>query len=165
MEGTEMPPAPERVYESKPAGLLRRLAAIVYDFLLLGGVLIVYTLIVLAVRGGRAVPPGTWWFGPSLLALCVAFFAWFWTHGGQTLGMLAFGLRLVGARGGRVGWRAALVRAAASLVSALPAMLGFWWALLDPERRCWHDRLSGTRVVWEPRRRAAGAPAPEELRQ
>jgi uncharacterized RDD family membrane protein YckC len=143
---------PERIDEPKPAGLPRRLAALAYDFLLLGGVLVAYTFVVLAVRGGEAVPPGTGWFELSLAALCVAFFVWFWTHGGQTLGMLAFGLRVVVADGRPVGVRAALVRAAASLVSALPAGLGFWWALVDSERRCWHDRLSGTRVVREPRR-------------
>lgn len=137
---------------TKPAGLVRRLAALCYDLLLLGAVLIAFTAVVLAVRRGRAVPPGTWWFELSLLALCFAFFTWFWTHGGQTLGMLAFRLRLVAADGGRVGWRAALVRGAAALLSALPAGLGFWWALVDPERRCWHDRLSGTRVVLEPGR-------------
>lgn len=136
----------------KPAGLARRLGALCYDLLLLGAVLIAYTAVVIAVRGGRAVPPGTWWFELSLLALCLAFFAWFWTHGGQTLGMLAFRLRLVAADGGPVGWRAALVREGGALLSALPAGLGFWWVLVDPERRSWHDRLSGTRVVLEPGR-------------
>jgi uncharacterized RDD family membrane protein YckC len=147
--------------EPQPAGLLRRLAALAYDLVLLAAVLLAYTLAIVAARGGTAVPPGTWWFELSLAVLCVAFFTWFWTHGGQTLGMQAWGLRLVGARGGPVGWRAALLRAAASLVSTLPAGLGFWWSLVDPERRCWHDRLSGTRVVrWRRRTQDAGPETP-----
>ncbi|HEU4617896.1 MAG TPA: RDD family protein [Gammaproteobacteria bacterium] len=142
-------PSPE------PAGLARRLAALVYDALLLVSVAVAYTLAVVLLRGGAAVPPGTWWFELGLAALVVLFFTWFWTHGGQTLGMQAWGLRVESAAGGPVTWRSALLRGAAGLVSLLAGGLGFWWALLDPEHRCWHDRLSGTRVVRVRRARAA----------
>lgn len=133
-----------------PAGLARRFAALAYDLLLLGGVLFVFTLLVLFARGGREIPPGTWWFGVGLVAVAGAFFVWFWTHGGQTLGMRAWRLRLVARDGGAVGIRRAVVRFAAAVVSALPAGLGFWWSLLDRERACWHDRWSGTRMLHEP---------------
>jgi uncharacterized RDD family membrane protein YckC len=32
-------------------------------------------------------------------------------------------------------------------VSLLLGGLGFWWALLDRDKRTWHDRASGTRLV------------------
>jgi hypothetical protein len=41
----------------------------------------------------------------------------------------------------------ALIRALSSLLSLLPAGLGFIWILFDPERNTWHDKISGTRVV------------------
>jgi uncharacterized RDD family membrane protein YckC len=87
----------------------------------------------------------------------VLFFTWFWVHGGQTLGMKAWRLRLVGPGGAAVGWRTALIRFAAGVLSALPAGLGLWWAALDRERRAWHDRLSGTRLLHEPPEISAGA--------
>ena len=139
-------------HEPEPARLPRRVAALVYDVMLLGALLFMFTLAVFIVRGGRAVAPGTLWFQLCLAALIVLFFTWFWVHGGQTLGMRAWGLRVVGADGRPIGWRAALARFAAGVLAALPAGLGLWWAAFDRDRRAWHDRLSGTRLVYEPRR-------------
>ena len=133
-----------------PAGLVRRLAALAYDLLLLAGLVFIFTLIVLFARGGREIPPGTWWFELCLLAVSAFFFIGFWTHGGQTLGMRAWRLRLVTRGGERVGTRRALGRFLAAFLSALPAGLGFWWALVDEERACWHDRWTGTRMLHEP---------------
>lgn len=132
----------------EPAGLARRLAALVYDLLLLTALLICFTLIVVAVRGFRAVEPGTWWFPISLAAVSVLFFGGCWTRGARTLGMQAWRLRIEREDGSAVGWRHALLRCAVAWIALLPAGLGYWWSLTDPRRRCWHDRLSGTRIVY-----------------
>ena len=79
--------------DAEPAGFFRRTAALAYDLLLLAGILLVFTLITFVLRGAREIPPGTLWFQVSLLALVGAFFAGFWVHGGQTLGMRAWRLR------------------------------------------------------------------------
>lgn len=132
---------------TEPATLLRRLAALAYDSLVLAAVLMGFTLIVVLLRGGDAVPPGTWWFEISVLAVTAVFFAGFWVHGGQTVGMRAWRLKLVSTDGGPVGWGRALLRFAGAWLSLAPAGLGYWWCLFDSERRCWHDRLSHTRVI------------------
>lgn len=75
-----------------------------------------------------------------------------WRHGGQTLGMRPWRLRVLAADGGRPGLRALAMRYAVGTLSLLPAGLGFWWAWLDRDRLAWHDRASGTRLVREPRR-------------
>jgi uncharacterized RDD family membrane protein YckC len=130
--------------------LLRRFAAFCYDALLLVAILTVVTLLVVWMRAaaGRS-PPGTWWFASLLGGVVALFFCWFWTHGGQTLGMRAWGIRIVAVDGGRVGWRRALVRFAAALGGAAALGIGFWSSLFDARRRCWHDRLSGTVTVRE----------------
>jgi uncharacterized RDD family membrane protein YckC len=142
--------AARNIGEAQPAGLARRLAALVYDLMLLAAVLFMFTLAVFIVRGGRSVAPGTLWFQLSLAAVVVLFFTGFWVHGGQTLGMRAWRLRVVGVHGEPVRWPAALARFGAAILALLPAGLGFWWATFDVERRAWHDRLSGTRVLHEP---------------
>jgi uncharacterized RDD family membrane protein YckC len=118
-----------------------------YDWLLLVSVLFAVTLVLIAVRGGDAIPPGTWWYGPLLIIAAFAFYGWFWTHGGQTLGMRAWRLRVVQANGQPLSWPRATARFVASLSLFLPPGLGLLWMLVDPEHRCWHDRLSRTRVV------------------
>jgi uncharacterized RDD family membrane protein YckC len=133
---------------------MRRLAALAYDALLVGGLVFVFTLLVVLVRSGRAVDPGTLWYRASLVAVAFAFCGVSWTRGGQTLGMRAWRIRVVALDGRAPSWPRAALRFVASWLALAPAGLGYWWALLDGERRCWHDLLSGTRVI-----RAASEPA------
>jgi len=133
---------------SEPARILRRLAAICYDALLLAGVLALYTGTVIVLRGGRAVDPNTPWFTLSLIAVIGVFVCWFWTHGGQTLGMTAWRITLESSDGSPVTWKHAVIRFLAAWLSVLPLGLGFWWSLWDPDKRCWHDTLSKTALVY-----------------
>ncbi|AXK70924.1 RDD family protein [Lysobacter sp. TY2-98] len=69
-----------------------------------------------------------------------------WGHGGQTLGMRPWRLRVIGLAG--TPSRGALVkRYAVGTLSLLAGGLGFWWAWIDRDRLTWHDRASATRVV------------------
>lgn len=126
--------------------LLRRLGAMLYDALLLLALWFAGTALWLPLTGGEAVPyPGLlrlW-----LLALAFGFFGWFWTHGGQTLGLRAWRLKVVRADGGALSWRDALNRFALAIPSIGLAGLGLWWVVLDREGLAVHDRFSGTRVV------------------
>ena len=79
------------------------------------------------------------------------FFTWFWVHGGQTVGMRAWRLRVVSFDGERIGWRTAAIRFLLAIVSAAMLGLGYLWVLIDPERLAWHDRLSKSRVVLLPK--------------
>jgi len=130
-----------------PARLGRRLAAMVYDSLLVAALLFTFTFILIVLRGGTAFSPASWGFNASLVALNILFFGWFWTHGGQTLGMRAWKIRVERLDGSALRWRDALVRYASAWLLLFPPGLGFFWAWLDRDRRCWHDRLSATRVV------------------
>lgn len=133
----------------EPASLLRRLAAFSYDLLLLVALVLCFTLLVVvaAAAFGRSVPPGSVWFQLGVIALVATFFCAFWVHGGQTLGMRAWRIRVVRDDGGKLTWRRAAARFAAALVAILPAGLGLWWSLLDEAGRAWHDRWTRTRVV------------------
>jgi uncharacterized RDD family membrane protein YckC len=130
-----------------PATVTRRLAALAYDLLLLGGLWFCLTLIAVALRGGQPIPPRTVWFDLALLGTSFGFYGWFWTHGGQTLGMRAWRIRLERCDGGQLTWRDAAYRYAAAALSGAMLGLGFWWGYWDRDRRCWHDGLSHTRVV------------------
>lgn len=131
----------------EPASVWRRFAAFCYDLLLLAALTVIFTLAVLAFRRGAAVPPGTWWFPAALLGVAAAFFSGFWARGGQTVGMRAWRIRVVREDGGPLGAPRAVARFGAGLLALLPAGLGLWWGVFDAEKRGWHDRMTGTRVV------------------
>jgi uncharacterized RDD family membrane protein YckC len=104
---------------SSPARLPRRLAAIVYDGLLLAGVLLVATALALglavAILGSESVRlhsplQGNPFFSTYLLLVCFFFYGGFWIHGGQTLGMRAWRLRVQQRDGRNIGWWQALLR-------------------------------------------------------
>lgn len=132
--------------QAEPASLFRRLAALVYDAFLVAALAFAFTFTVVILRGGE-VEPRTPWFGLALLGIAVAFYGWFWTRCGQTLGMQAWRIRVTAADGGPVRWPQAVLRFFAAWLAALPAGLGYLWVVLDPERRSWHDRLSATRMI------------------
>ncbi len=137
----------EHSAEPGTAGLGRRLAAIGYDSLLLVAVLFVGTAVLLPFSGGEAIRAGDVWYTAYLVALSFGYFGWFWTHGGQTLGMRSWRLRLVGAGLDGANWRQALVRFVSACFSWLAFGAGFVWLLVDPDRLTWHDRVSRTRIV------------------
>jgi uncharacterized RDD family membrane protein YckC len=143
------------------AGLLRRLAAMVYDGLLLLALLMIGTALLLPLTGGEAIVPREHplleqVYRLVLAAITAGYFGLAWTRGGQTLGMASWRLRVEREDGRLLGWGDTLRRLAAALLSWLPFGLGYLWVLVDPERRAWHDRLSATRVVVVPKRAARG---------
>ena len=138
-----------------PAGLLRRLGALLYDSLLLGAVLMIATALFLPLTGGLAItsagnPLLAWTYRGVLVGLVVLFYGSFWTRSGQTLGLASWRLRLEREDGGALTWGDTLRRLAAAVLSLLAAGLGWIWIVLDPGKRAWHDRLSNTRVVVVP---------------
>lgn len=134
------------------AGVLRRLAGMAYDGLLLLAVLMVAALPVVVIAHG--VPHGTIphiLYQIYLLAIAFLFYAWFWIHGGQTVGMRAWRLQVQARDGGPVSWNMALRRFLTAIPALLCGGLGLWWVWIDHDRLAWHDRLSGTRVVVLPK--------------
>ncbi|PKM44407.1 MAG: hypothetical protein CVV05_11725 [Gammaproteobacteria bacterium HGW-Gammaproteobacteria-1] len=130
-----------------PCPLPRRLVAAVYDTVLLLGVelfaFVPYTLLRRGAGDGSFDPLALLW----LLIVAFLFFGWFWTHGGQTLGMRTWRIRLQNRDGGVVSWAQALRRYLAALVSWAVFGLGFWWSLWDKEKMTWHDRWSDSVLV------------------
>ena len=160
-----------------PAPLAKRLLATVYDALLLIAVWFLAMAVLLLLSGGHEFAAGSPWLSLYLLGVSVAFFGGFWTHGGQTLGMRAWRLKLVQADGRPVTWPQAALR----VLTATPAWLvviigitqaagislqshsglqqlenwprgsvllaGLVWLVIDHWPGGWREKLTGTRVV------------------
>ena len=134
-----------------PAPLRYRLLAMLYDALLLLAIWTT-TIVALVTIIGDAVLGA--WVRSLLFVECYLFFAFFWCRRRQTLGMLAWRLRLRSlAETDTFTPSQALKRFAGGLLSFAALGLGFFWMCFDRERRSWPDRLSGSIVVREPKRR------------
>ena len=139
------------------AGILRRLGAMIYDLLLLLALMMVATGVLLPLTGGEAITSerfGAWEYAYRglLLVIVIAFFGIFWTRRGQTLGMVAWRLRLEREDGSLLGWVDVLKRLAAAAVSLLLAFVGYLWIWVDRDRLAWPDRWTRTRVVVLPKK-------------
>ena len=142
-----------------PATLIKRLLVIVYDLLLLiavaftlGVAMSILTTFIL--NSGNAITEEHPYYLLNqflvLLTIFIAgliFYGWFWTHGGQTLGMKTWRLKLIANNAEKVSWEMAIKRYFAALLSWSVFGLGFIWSLIDNKKRCWHDILSESQLI------------------
>ena len=129
---------------------LRRLLAAAIDLAVLtaidaGVVLLTLRLCALSPAEWASVPLPP--LGVFLSILNGGYLVAFTTAGGQTIGKMLCGIKVVGADGSQVRPSAAIVRAMAFLISVVPLGLGFFAQFADRQRRALHDRLAETRVV------------------
>jgi uncharacterized RDD family membrane protein YckC len=131
-------------------GLRRRIASMTYESLLVLGVLSVSFMLPQLVLGMRfgVVLPGWVLIGHIFLALG-AYFIWSWHHGGQTLAMQTWKLKMATPSGERPSLQRLALRYALSWPSIIYLGAGLIWALFDRDRQFLHDRLAGTRIVFK----------------
>ena len=162
--------------------LWRRLAAFIYEGVLLFGVLMIAGYLYSSLTQQRHALQGQAGLQAFLFVVLAIYFVWFWSHGGQTVAMRAWHVRLVTHDGQPVGQRRAAARYLASWIWFVPALAAAWLAglhsaaqifalitvgvityamsaRLHPQRQFWHDALCGTRLItWRtPLRRAQSA--------
>lgn len=117
-----------------------------YDSLIVLALLIFSTALIIPFIKGHEIPPGNFIYQSYLLTIIFSFFGWFWIHRGQTLGMMAWRLKIRTDDGYRLTWKDALVRFLLAIPSLLCFGIGLLWILFDKESRALHDRLSKTEV-------------------
>jgi uncharacterized RDD family membrane protein YckC len=129
-------------------GLLRRLASMLYEAVLLFAIAFLGTWLfqfaagTLRIEGWR-----THLLQLFLLAVFAAYFLWCWLRGGQTLAMKAWRIRLVAKDGhARLPPKAALLRFVYALL-LVPTTIGIFWAMVDRDRQFLHDRLAGSLLI------------------
>jgi uncharacterized RDD family membrane protein YckC len=130
--------------------LFRRLAAMFYDTLLLFSVLLFATVVALLVTRGTLDYHNPF-FRTYLFLMCFLFYAWFWTHGGQTLGMRAWRLRVQRFDGSPITLWQALLRFLAAIPAWAVLGLGYLWILVDKDKLALHDRFSESVIVRLPK--------------
>ena len=127
--------------------LQRRLLAMLYDSVILFGLLIVASAIALPFGHVNKTALHDFWFTLWLVFACFAYLGGCWRFGGLTVGMRAWRVRLVSADGQNISWPRCLLRFLVGLISLAAFGLGILWALVDQKNRCWHDLAARTILI------------------
>ena len=124
-------------------GLRRRLAAFIYEGVLLFGLTMAVGMVYAISANQRHALQGRTGLMASLFLALSLYFIWFWTHGGQTLAMKTWHIRLVSERGDPPTLKQALARYILSWLWFMPAWAGAWLA-------GWHQSklLYGAMGIW-----------------
>jgi uncharacterized RDD family membrane protein YckC len=144
----------------KDAALWRRLAAMVYDSIVIIAIWIVVGFIVLSafgidqaqiVENDRVVmdPYYRITLFSSMLLSAYLFFAWFWTHSGQTLGMQAWKIRVQNSDSSAISYKQSLIRCVIAPIAFVFLGAGYFYMFFNPEKLTLPDLLSRSIVVFE----------------
>lgn len=139
------------------APLFRRLAAMVYDGLILIALYIMagFALVAVIKATNNDQFPGQLPAAVNLsLMFIIAFFYYsdsWQRRNGQTVGMKAWGLKLVNDNQGPLQLSQCMLRVGIGFFSLVVCGLGFFWALIDKKQRSWHDIASVSHQVFIPK--------------
>src|SRR5690606_9532907 len=113
----------------------RHVAAFVYDVFPMIGLWLLTSVVVVLLRGGNEVPPGTLWFQLLLIAECVFYFVFSWIKGGQTLGMRAWKIGIENHQ--NMSWWQSLARFVVGLLSTILFGVGLWYKKFNRANLSW----------------------------
>lgn len=130
----------------------RRLISLVYEVLVILALALFLFLLPATLFSGiahRMLGPGLLWF--YLFVLLGIYFVWCWAKAGQTLAMKTWRLRVVDAETSRpLRLLQAVVRYGMGWL-CWPTGLALLWSFLDPDGQFLHDRIAGTRILYQPK--------------
>jgi len=141
---------PDSLATPAKSGFFRYIAAIFYDTMLIIALFFLATAILLPFNDGEAIDSPIL-FPLYLLSISFLFLAWFWRHGGQTLGMQAWGLYLISDNQARISWYQAAVRYFTACIAWLTLGLGILWRFWNKDSKTWQDINSKSSIIYIPK--------------
>ena len=142
-----MPAGTRTSPEPQVPGIGRRLLSMLYESLLAFAVVFFAGLVFYWLSGEALSGETRRGFQLYLFASLGLYFVACWSHGGRTLPMQTWKLRLVRTNGEPVGVAQAMLRYVLAWPSVFLVCVGLLWALVDRDKQFLHDRLSGTRII------------------
>ena len=81
-----------------------------------------------------------------LYAVGFLFFSWFWRHGGQTLGMQAWRIKVISETSQHITYKQCAIR---YVIGTLLFGITLVLALFRPSKQGLHDTWSGTKIIFK----------------
>ena len=124
----------------------RRLASILYDFLLVVAVLIIMSIpffsFDLQENNLLKVTIQIYYY-----LITQYFFVWFWVHNQGTLGMKTWKIKIICDNNNRLTYKQAIIRFNIAIFSLLFFGLGFLISFFRKDKKCFHDIISKTALI------------------
>ncbi|MAW34579.1 MAG: RDD family protein [Gammaproteobacteria bacterium] len=124
----------------------RRLASILYDFLLVVAVLIIMSIpffsFDLQENNLLKVTIQIYYY-----LITQYFFVWFWVHNQGTLGMKTWKIKIICDNNNRLSYKQAIIRFNVAIFSLLFFGLGFLISFFRKDKKCFHDIISKTALI------------------
>ncbi len=131
-------------------GFFRRILALVYDSLVVAGILLSFTLLLVIFNRGYAEPGSFISIVQLIVCVCVGpfFYSYFWlVNNGQTIGMQAWKIRLVSLNNSKLNAKQTYLRCLVSTLSFVCFGIGYFWILFNKNNLSWSDIVTKTRIV------------------
>ncbi len=128
-------------------GFMRRMGSVLYEILAVVALWMLASAIITALFGNANAGHARLLLQLLAIAIISAYFIWCWSHGGQTLAMRTWRIRVTDENGFPLSAASALRRYLLACVGVGLAGIGLWWALLDRDGEFLHDRLGRTRLI------------------
>ena len=125
----------------------RRLAAFCYDVFIIASLWLIATFVALFINQGHTIQAGTIWFQAFLFLVCFGFYVWFWTHGGQTLGMAAWKFKVTTLDGKSLSFKQASKRFLYALLFNAPFGFALWMSIFHKDNKTLYDVCSKTTLA------------------
>ncbi len=143
------------------AGLLRRMAALLYDAFLVAAIWMSLGFVLQMIFGtdtsqledGRVVvePLYRVLVFAMMVSTAATFYIWFWRRTGQTLGMIAWRIKVLSHDNTHISFKPGLIRFFAAWPAFWIGGLGYLWMYIDKDGDALHEKLSRSKTVLLPK--------------
>jgi len=143
------------------AGLLRRMAALLYDAFLVAAIWMSLGFVLQIIFGtdtsqledGRVVVAPLFGYLVFLMMVSSAatFYIWFWRRTGQTLGMIAWRIKVLSLDNIQISIKQGLIRFFAAWPAFWIGGIGYLWMYIDKNGDALHEKISRSKTVLLPK--------------
>lgn len=149
-------PIPVLLFKKNPLipTLFRRLSVAFYEAAMVFGIYFLPSYLYLSLSNTRFedLQQGglrAWLYQFFIFIVFAIYFGWSWSNGRRTLAQKTWGLRIVNLDGSNLSQNRAVLRYTLAWCSLLCGFTGFFYALLNKERLFLHDKILGTRIIFD----------------
>ena len=133
------------------AGFFKRIFSLLYDTLIIAGIILSLTLLLVFINGKTIVTGSILSYAELAILFFTGpiFYCYFWLQNhGQTIGMQAWKIKVVSISGARITLKQCVLRCIGSILGFCFMGMGYLNILFNSDNKAWADIFSSTRIIY-----------------